>query len=434
MSSITIGIIGIVVLLLMFAFRVPVSISLFIVGTVGYSLIRDVDSGLVQLATTPYSTASSYSLSVIPLFILMGMILSYSNLGKDLYNAVDSWLGRIRGGLAMTTIGTSAIFSSISGSINATTATMAKVAIPEMRKYNYDLGMASASVAAGGTLGPLIPPSVIMIVYGVLTMEPIGQLLIAGIIPGIIQMVIFMLIIYIWARIRPSSAPVGEKKKFGEKISSISKVWPFFLLFVMTIGGLYFGLFTPTEAGAVGAFGSFVLALITRRLSWESLKKALSETTRLTAMIFLILMGADIFSQFLSISRIPSEITTFVGNVDLSPLTILILMLIVYFILGLFLEGIAILVLTMPIVYPLLEQLGFDGVWFGVIMILVINIGLMTPPLGISIYVISGIVKDIPIQRIFKAVMPMVLAVVLCIIILIIFPEIVTILPDLMRG
>ena len=433
MSPEVIGIIGIIVLLVLFLIRIPVSISLIIVGTCGLALIRGWDSALVQLGTTPFSTASSYSLSVIPLFILMGMFLSYSGFGHDLYRAVDAWIGHVKGGLAITTIGTSAMFSAISGSVNATTATMARIALPEMKKYRYDDELSTSCVAAGGTLGILIPPSVILVLYGILTMEPIGKLLIAGLVPGLLQMALFMIVIYIMVLRNPALAPVTEKKPFKEKVTSLNSVWPFVFLFVLSVGGIYFGYFTPTEAGGVGAFGAFLLAIITRRLSWADFKASLSETTRLTAMIFFILIGADIFSKFLALSRIPVAITKFVSELALPAMVIMIFILIVYFILGMFLEGIAIYVLTLPVVYPLITMLGFDGIWFGVVMIFVMNMGLLTPPLGLSVYIISGVVKDIPIQRIFKGVIPMLLTIILCLVLVVIFPEIVTFLPDLMK-
>jgi tripartite ATP-independent transporter DctM subunit len=433
MSPELIGIIGIVALLVLFILRVPVAVALIVVGTVGLALIRGWDTALAQLGTTPFSTASSYSLSVIPLFILMGMFLSYSGFGRDLYRAVDAWIGHVKGGLAMTTIGTSALFSAISGSVNATTATMARISLPEMKKYRYDDALSTSCVAAGGTLGILIPPSVILVLYGILTMEPIGKLLIAGLVPGILQMVLFMVIIYYMVWRNPALAPVTEKKSWKERLYSLTGVWPFLFLFGLSIGGIYYGYFTPTEAGGVGAFGAFVLTILMRRMSWEDFKTSLSETTRLTAAIFFIIIGADIFSKFLALSTIPVKITRFVSDLDLSATGILVLILIVYMILGLFLEGIAIFVLTLPVVYPLITMLGFDGIWFGVVMILVMNIGLLTPPMGLSVYIISGVAKDIPTQRIFKGVIPMLLMMILCLALIVVFPEIVTFLPNLMK-
>lgn len=434
MSPETIGVIGIVLLLVLFLMRFPVSFSLILVGLFGITMIRGWETALIQLGTTPFSTASSYSLSVIPLFVLMGMFLSYSRFGNDLYRAVDAWIGHIRGGLAITTIGTSALFSAISGSVNATTATMARIALPEMKKYKYDPALSTACVAAGGTLGILIPPSVILVLYGVLTMEPIGQLLIAGIVPGLLQMVLFMTVIYVMVLRKPSIAPVTEKKELSARFRALNSVWPFLLLFLISIGGIYKGFFTPTEAGGIGAFGALLLALLTRRLSWEHFKKSLNETTRLTAMIFFILIGAEIFGKFLALSRIPVVITQYVTSLDMSPMIILFFILLVYFVLGLFLEGIAIFTLTLPVVYPLITMLGFNGIWFGVVMVLVMNIGLITPPLGLSVYIISGVAKDIPIEKIFKGVLPMLGAMILCLLLVVIFPSLVTYLPDLMKN
>ena len=264
-------------------------------------------------------------------------------------------------------------------------------------------------------------------------MEPIGQLLIAGLVPGILQMLLFMIVIYLMVLRKPSLAPVTESKPLKEKVTSLNSVWPFVLLFVISVGGIYFGFFTPTEAGGIGAFGAFLLAVLTRRLSWKDFKAALTGTTRLTPMIFFILIGADIFSKFLALSRIPVAITQFVSDLALPAIVILSFILVVYFVLGMFLEGIAIYVLTLPVVYPLVTMLGFDGVWFGVVMIFVMNMGLLTPPLGLSVYIISGVVKDVPIQRIFKGVIPMLITIIVCLVLIIIFPEIVTFLPNMMK-
>lgn len=429
-----IGIIAMIALLILFLLKMPIAVALLVVGVVGIASIRDWNASFAQLAISPFNTATSFSLSVIPLFIFMGMILSSSGFGQDLYRAVDAWIGRLRGGLAMTTIGTSALFSCISGSVNATTATMARIALPEMKKYNYDPGLSTACVAAGGTLGILIPPSVILILYGVLTMETVGSLLIAGIVPGVVQILLFMATVYLIVRKKPELAPIGIAKTWRVKFGSLGKVWPFAALFLLSIGGIYLGVFTPTEAGAIGAFGAFLIALLTKRLSWVLFKDALSETTRLTAMIFFILIGADVFSKMLAMSGIPAALTTYVGGLELSPYIILLFILLAYFILGLFLEGIAIFVLTLPVTYPLIIELGFNGVWFGVIMVMVMNIGLVTPPLGISVYIISGVAKDIPIQKIFKAMVPMILAMLVCVGLLIAFPQLATWLPDLMRN
>lgn len=434
MSPELIGVLGIIGILILFFVKVPVAVSLIIVSLFGTAMIRGWDVAFAQLGRTPFDTSSNYSLSVIPLFILMGMLLSNTGIGKDLYRMVDSWIGHLRGGLAMATIGTASIFSAISGSLNATTATVAKIALPEMKKYNYQPGLSTASVAAGGTLGLLIPPSVILILYGILTREPVGALLISGILPGLLQIVIFLLTVYILVRRNPSIAPPRETKaNNAERLHTLKNIWPFALLFLITIGGIYLGVFTPTEAAGVGAFGALVFALISRKLTWPGLKDSLNETVRLTAFIFFILMGANLFGQFLAISRIPVALTSWVANLDLNAYIILIGILLVLLVLGCFIDSMALIVITLPIVYPIIVELGFNGIWFGVIMIMVVNIGALTPPLGISVYVIKGVARDVPLQAIFRGVVPMIVAMLVCVGILILAPQIVTILPDLMN-
>lgn len=434
MSPEMVGTIGILALIILFLMKIPVGVSLILVGLAGTSLIRGWDVAFFQLGRTPFDTASSYSLSVIPLFILMGMILSYTGMGKDLYRAVDSWIGHLRGGLAMATIGTAAIFSAISGSLNATTATVSKITLPEMEKYNYKPSLSTACVAAGGTLGILIPPSVILILYGIQTREPIGELLIAGIIPGIIQVVIFMIIVAILVRKDPSLAPAKvEQSTVMEKFHTLKSVWPFLALFIISIGGIYLGIFTPTEAAGVGAIGAMFFSFISKRLNWNRLKLSFNESVKLTAYIFLILIGATIFSQFITISRLPVALTQMVGNLELNSSVVLIVILFALFLLGCFIEGLSLIVLTIPIIYPIIIELGFNGVWFGIIMVMAINIGSLTPPLGISIFVIKGVANHIPIQTIFKGAVPMIVGMIICIFLLIIFPQLVTILPSLMQ-
>lgn len=434
MSPEVIGILGILAILVLFFAKIPVAIALIIVSLLGTTAIRGFEVAFAQLGRTPFDTSSDYSLSVIPLFILMGMVLSNTGIGRDLYRMVDSFLGHLRGGLATATIGTAAIFSSISGSLNATTATVAKIALPEMNKYNYKSSLSTASVAAGGTLGILIPPSVILILYGILTSEPIGALLMAGIIPGILQILLFMITVYILVRREPALAPQREgKADTAEKLHTLKNIWPFLGLFLATIGGIYLGIFTPTEAAGIGAFGALFFAVISKRFNWKMLGGSLEETIRLTAFIFLLVIGANLFGQFLAISRIPVMLTSYVGGLELNPYIILGVILLVLLILGCFVESLALIVITLPILYPIITELGFNGIWFGIIMIMVINIGALTPPLGISVYVIKGVAKEVPLQTIFKGIIPMIIAMVVCVVILIIFPELVTILPDLMK-
>ena len=434
MSPEIIGVIGIVLLLVLILLRVSVGLSLFLVGFVGVSMLSDWNVGLSQLGASAFGSSNNYGLSVIPMFILMGMFMSNTGLGKDLFTAVDKWIGHLRGGLAIATVGAASIFSAISGSSNATTATLSKICIPEMNEYKYKTTFSTAAVAAGGTLGVLIPPSVLLIIYGALTSVPIGPLLIGGLVPGIIMTLMFMIMINIQVRLNPSIAPrKKETTPLTEKIFSLKSIWPFLIIFAISIGGIYFGYFTPSEAGGVGAIGAFFLTVLTKKLSFKKLLSSLDETLRLTVMLFLILIGAGLFGKFLALSQIPMYLTGLVGSLDVNPYVILFLILGVYFILGMFLEGIAIMTLTLPIVFPIITQLGFDGLWFGIIMIMLINIGVLTPPLGLSVYIISGIVKEVPIQQIFKGVIPAIITMVVLTVILIIFPEIVTFLPSMIE-
>jgi len=433
MSPELVGIIGIAVLLVLFALRMQVGLSMLMVGFLGYCYLTTTQAGLTKLGIDPYATASAYSLSVIPLFVLMGMFLSYGGLGRDLYQAVDAWMGHLRGGLAIATIGACAAFAAVSGSTTATAATMGTVALPEMKRYNYKDSLATACVAAGGTLGILIPPSVILILYGVLTEEPIGKLLIAGILPGILQAVLFTVTIYLQVRQNPSLAPLHPEAAFREKLVSLRKVWPVPALFLLTMGGIYFGVFTPTEGSAVGAFGAFIFFLATGQFSRKNLIGSLDQAARTTAMIFIIVIGATVFGHFLAVTKIPFELSGFIAGLGVSRYVVMALILFLLMVLGCFMEGIAILVLTMPILYPLVTGFGFDGVWFGVIMVVMLNIGLVTPPVGVNVYVTAGVAKDVPLMTIFRGVIPLLIAMIVCAILLVAFPQIVTFLPSLMH-
>ena len=398
-----IGLIGILAILLLFFAKVPVAIALIIVSLLGTTAIRGFEVAFAQLGRTPFDTSSNYSLSVIPLFILMGMVLSNTGIGKDLYRMVDSFVGHLKGGLATATIGTAAIFSSISGSLNATTATVAKIALPEMDKYNYKSSLSTASVAAGGTLGILIPPSVILILYGILTREPIGALLIAGIIPGILQILLFMVTVYVLVRRDSDLAPQREGRAgTSERLHTLKN---------MAIHRLVYGddrrhllsVFTPTEAAGIGAFGALFFAVISRKFNWKMLGGSLEETIRLTAFIFLLIIGANLFGQFLAISRIPVMLTSYIGGLEMNAYIILGVILLVLLILGCFVESLALIVITLPILYPIVTELGFNGIWFGVIMIVVINIGAPGTTLWeSSVYVIKGVAKDVSASNDFQ--------------------------------
>ncbi len=435
MSSEIVGVIGIGLLVVLLGLRVPVGLSMLMTGLLGCMYFTTPSAGLSKLGIEAYASSTIYGLSVIPLFMLMGQFLSYSGLAGDIYRAVNIWIGRVRGGLAMSTVGACALFGAVCGSIIATAATIASVAFPEMKKYGYKESFAAACVAGSAGLGILIPPSTILVLYGILTLEPIGKLLIAGILPGILQALLFIIAISIQVKINPKLAPkLGHSKTgLGERFRQTTKVYPVIVLFILVIGGIYFGVFSPTEGGAVGAFVALIFSMAVRRFNWGNMKNAMDEAARITAMIFLIIIGANIFGTFMAMTRIPTQVIELVTSLGLSKYVILAAIFIFYLILGTFMEGIAILVLTIPIVYPLIKSLGFNGIWFGVIMVIMLNIGTVTPPVGIIVYVTAGIAKDVPMETIFKDVVPMWLAMIACAIILTAFPEIATFLVSIMR-
>jgi len=307
------------------------------------------------------------------------------------------------------------------------------MAAPTMNKCGYDVRMSSGIITAGGTLGILIPPSVILVLYGIITFEPIGDLLIAGILPGILMTVLFVITAYLQVRINPGIAPLREEAVLSEKIVSLKKIWPVLAIFLVAVGGIYLGIFTPTEAGAVGAFGAFIFSLVTGHLNKENLIGALDQAARTTAMIFLIVIGATVFGHFLAVTKIPFELSAFVAGLGVSRYLIMALILFLFVVLGCVMEGIAILVLTMPIIHPLVLDLGFDGVWFGVVMIVMLNIGLVTPPVGLNVFITKGVAKNVPLEVIFRGVIPFWIAMIVCAALLVAFPQIVTYLPNLMH-
>jgi tripartite ATP-independent transporter DctM subunit len=382
----------------------------------------------------PFKIGATYSLTVIPLFILMGQFANYSRMGFEIYQTVYRWLGFLPGGLSMATIGACGGFAAISGSSLAGAATMGMVALPEMKRFEYDDSLATGCIAAGGTLGILIPPSTVMIIYGILTEQPIATLFIAGILPGVLLCGLFVLTIYIMAKLKPALGPPGPKFTMKERIYSLKDTWSILCLFLLVIGGLYTGWFTPTEAAGVGAFGAFVITIIKKKLTWSNLTSSLGETIRTTAMVFLILIGAHIFGYFLTISQIPEQLSSLATEAGLNRYVILSMLILAYIILGCFMEGLAIMVLTIPIVYPMVLEMGFDPIWFGVIITLVMEMSLITPPVGINVFIISGISKDVPMYTIFRGILPFWFAMLVCIILIVIFPQIALYLPLTMTN
>ena len=432
MSLTTIGIIGIVLLLILLFSKMPVGFVMAFLGAAGFCYVVNFRAGLNLLAKDFWEVFSSYGLTVVPLFTFMGQIAFHSGISRRLYDSAYVFVGNRRGGMAMATVAACAGFSAVSGSTNATAATMATVALPEMRRYKYDMGLATGTVAAAGSLGILIPPSVVFIVYGIMTEQSIGKLFAAGILPGILLAALFILAIHLRVRKNPHLAPPGPKTSFQEKIKSFVGVIETLALFCLVIGGIFFGFFTPTEAGAVGALLSIMIACFRRQLNWSGFIHALEDTTRISCMALVILTGAVIFGHFLAITRIPFELAHWVSNLPLPNFAIMTAILLIFLIGGCFMDAFAIIMLTLPIFFPVSQALGYDPIWFGVVMVLICEIGVVTPPVGINVYVVYGIAKDVPLETIFRGVWPMLLALIACTVLLMLFPDIALFLPGLM--
>ena len=432
MSPTVIGLIGIAFLFILMFLRMPVGFVMAAVGFVGFGSVVSFDAAMNIIAKDLFSVFGSYSLTVIPLFVLMGQLAYHSGISKRLFDSAYKFIGHWPGGLAIATIGACAAFAAICGSTNATAATMGAATLPEMKRYNYKPELATGAVAAGGSLGILIPPSVIFIVYGILTEQSIGRLFMAGFLPGVLLTLLFILAIVIWTRLRPELGPKGPTFSLRERWASLSGLIETLLLFILIMSGLFLGIFTPTEAGAIGAFGTLVLALAGRNLTRKGFLTALFETTRMSCMILVIVAGATIFGHFLAVTRIPFDIAQGVSEIQLPRWAIMLIIIAVYLVGGCVIDSLALIMLTIPIFYPVILFLGYDPVWFGVIIVLVTQIGVITPPVGINVYVVSGVARDVPLDVIFKGVLPFLAALIIGTLLLIPFPQIALFLPGLM--
>jgi len=426
-----VGIIGIVILIILLLFRMTIGLAMALVGFLGFAYISGFKPALGILATQPYSVVANYTISVVPLFLLMGSIAANTGIGTDLYKTAYKWLGQLKGGLAMATIGACSLFAAICGSSIATSVTIGKVALPEMKKYGYDSALATGSVAAGGTLGILIPPSLGFILYAILTEQSVGLLFIAGILPGILLTLLFITQIGIQVTWKASLGPTGPKTSFLEKIVSLKSTYAMVALFLFVMGGIYFGFFTPTEAGALGVFGAVVISIIRRKLTFKNFGQSLLQTSISTAMVLLMLVGAMIFMRFLAVSKLPFMLATFVTELAVPPIVILSLIVLIYIILGMFLDIISSMILTVPIIFPAIIAMGFDPIWFGVIVVLCMELGMITPPVGLNVFALAA-VTDVPLTTVFRGTLPFALTLMIGIILVIIFPQIALFLPRLM--
>ena len=433
MDPVIAGVIGTVLVFILLFLGMPIAFALMLVGFAGISYLASIEAALPIAARTVYEVSAYYPYTVIPLFIVMGGFAGSSGMTKDLYSTFDKWFRKLPGGLGIATIGACAGFAAVSGSSVATAATMGTVALPEMKRFNYHPRLATGTVAAGGTLGFLIPPSIGFIVYGMLTEQSIGKLLVAGMIPGLILAVAYMAIVVVWVKLNPSVAPVSpEAVSWREKFSALLGVWEPLAIFLLVMGGIYGGLFTPTEAGAMGATVLFLVAIIKRKLNRQNLVGALLEAVRISVMVLFLVAGANVFSYFLALSTIPMKVATWAAVLEVSPYLIHTIIVIIYLFLGCFLDAISMMVLTMPVIYPVILALGFNPIWFGVIAVLMMEAGLITPPMGLNIFTVAGVAKDVPIETIFRGVAPFLLSIFAIVILITIFPQLALFLPNMM--
>ncbi len=429
MNPSTTAVLGLILLLVLMALRMPVSFAMILAGFLGNAFMISTDAALYMLATNVWGQLSSYGLSVIPLFVFMGQLAYHSGITERLYDAAHKWVGRLPGGLAGTTILSSAGFAAICGSNSATSATMGTIALPEMKRYHYDRALSTGSVAIGGTLGVVIPPSVVLIIIAVQTEQSITQLFMASIVPGIILTALFLITVFLLCLRNPSLGPPGPRTTMRQKLVSLTGTIEAIILFLMVLGGLYAGWFTPTEAGAAGTFGALVIGLTRRKLSTKEFIKSISETLRISSMVVLLITGAVIFGRFLTVTRLPFELADWTSSLNVPREAILFVVLLIYLVGGCLMDALGFLVVTIPIFYPLAKALGFDPVWYTVVITLVTTMGAVTPPVGVNVYIVSGLAPDIPIATIFKGVSIFLMAYVICLVLLFIFPQLALYLP-----
>ncbi len=434
MSASTIGLIGIFGLLGLIFLRVPVAIALGMVGFFGYAAIDGWKKAGLLLGSIPFDISTAYSLSVLPLFVLMGEIASAAGMSGRLFAAAKSAAGRMRGSLALATIGASAGFGAVCGSSIATAATMTRIAIPEMRKAGYDDELSAGAVAAGGTIGILIPPSLIFVIYALIAQESVAKLFAAGLVPGILLTMLYGVIALVQIRMKPSLVPAGDTAEGGERKARLLGIWEFFLLFGVSVGGIYAGLFTPTEAAAVGAVTAVGIGMTTGNLGWEALRGSFAKTIQTTCMLFMIIICANMFAAFVVQTHLPEFLLSIVKGRDIPPTLLMILLIVFYIVMGCFLEGLGMILITVPVFLPLVVQYGFDPLFFGVIVVIVVELGLIHPPVGMNLFVIQAQVPDISIVKIYKGVFPFLAAPLVLLAILLIFPDIALWLPNLLYG
>lgn len=429
MSDPVFGLLAFACALILIAFGLPVAVSMAAVGVIGTWWLAGWGAAAFALGSAPFEQIFPYSFSVIPLFVMMGVFASHAGLSRSLFDAINSFLGHLRGGLAVTTIGACAAFGAICGSSLATVATIGRVAMPEMRRHGYDDSLSAATVAAGGTLGVLIPPSILLVIYGLLTQVSIGALFVGALIPGLLGAVLYALAIVVRLRFAPESAPRLSRAPWSARFRQLGRVWPVVLLFGLVIGGIYGGWFSPTEAAAVGAVGAFALAALAREISIPMLRASVAETAGLTGMIFFILIGAGFFNFLLESTGLPQYLIASIEAAGLSPFSVMLLILIFYIVLGCFMDSMSMILLTVPLLAPVAVGLGFDLIWFGILVVTVAEIGLITPPIGMNLFVVQASVPGLRLGTVVRGIMPFILADILRLVLLLAFPALVLWLP-----
>ncbi len=434
LSNETVAVIGFVTLFALMLLRVPVGMAMGLVGVTGFGYLTGFEPALKLVGQTTMRTVTDYSFGVIPMFLLMGAFVSASGISRELFRAGNTFVGHWKGGLGIATIGACGGFAAISGSSVATAATFSAVAYPEMRRYGYPQSFSTGVIAVGGTLGAMLPPSTVLAVYGIITQQDIGKLFIAGILPGLLAIVMHMITIWIIGVARPGFLPAGPKSSWSERLAAFRDVWSPLLLFVFVIGGLYGGFFIPTEAGAVGAVGAFLIGVARGKLSRDGILQSLLQATRTAAAVFTILIGAICFGYFLTITQTPQHITEFLTGLGIGPYGVLALILVMYLVLGCVMDAMAMVILTVPIVFPLITALGFDPIWFGIVIVMTVELGLISPPVGMNVFVIKSVIKDVSMSTVFKGVAPFVITDLIRLMILIAFPIIAIWLPMRMIG
>lgn len=424
-SSLVLSLGGVIALCLLMALNMPIAFAMFLVGIGGLFLLLPPDAVFNMLSSNVWKEISSYSLSVIPLYIFMGEIVFRAGISQYIFDAAYKWIGHLRGGMAITTILASAGFASICGSNSATTATVGTIALPELNKYKYNIALSTGSIATGGTLGVIIPPSTVLIVIGIFTQQSISDLFVASIIPGLTLVLLMILVVLFLCLKNPDYGPPAAKFTWGERFRSLTGVIPIFALFAFVIGGMYMGWFTPTESGAYGAFGAIVITLLMRRLTWDAFKSALVSTLRTSAMVMLLVISAVIFGRFLTVTRMPYEIADFIGSLSVSPTLLLLAIILVFVIGGSLMDSMGFLIIALPVFYPSLIAMGYDPVWIGVMLCVVTSMGAITPPVGVNVFVIQGLSPGTSVITIFKGVAYFLLAYAAFLVLLIAFPDIV---------